>query len=215
MPRRCLRWALVPGRPAPLGLPAARLLSAPPAPAGSLTDRKGKILVPGIHEAVAPVTEEELELYDKIDFDLEEYAKDVGTQTLRHSCKVRPRPWPPLPGPAGRGGGLARPAVSVLTRAGRWCGPHREAAPPPPRWAPRGGWKGHVVPGAAVGAAGHEQSRPRWSRWLSPASVCGVPPDVPRPGQRGCAAHLAEPVFSCQPHKTSLRPGWGTQCHHW
>lgn len=54
---------------------------------GSLTDGKGKILVPGIHEAVAPVTEQELELYDKIDFDLEEYAKDVGAQTLRHNCK--------------------------------------------------------------------------------------------------------------------------------
>ena len=47
--------------------------------------------MPGIHEAVAPVTEEELKLYDKIDFDLEEYAKDVGAQTLRHNCKVRPR----------------------------------------------------------------------------------------------------------------------------
>lgn len=55
-------------------------------------DRKGKILIPGISEAVAPVTEEELKLYDQIDFDLEEYAKDVGAQTLLHSCKVLP--WP-------------------------------------------------------------------------------------------------------------------------
>ncbi|XP_037001553.2 cytosolic non-specific dipeptidase [Artibeus jamaicensis] len=54
---------------------------------GSLTDGKGKILVPGIHEAVAPVTEQELELYDKIDFDLEEYTKDVGARALRHNCK--------------------------------------------------------------------------------------------------------------------------------
>lgn len=53
-------------------------------------DRKGKILIPGISEAVAPVTEEELELYDKIDFDLEEYARDVGAGTLLHSCKVPP-----------------------------------------------------------------------------------------------------------------------------
>lgn len=53
-------------------------------------DRRGRILVPGINEAVAPVTEEELELYDKIDFDLEEYACDVGTDTLLHGCKVRP-----------------------------------------------------------------------------------------------------------------------------
>lgn len=57
---------------------------------GCLVDRTGKILIPGISKAVAPVTEEELELYDKIDFDLEEYAKDVGTDTLLHSCKVLP-----------------------------------------------------------------------------------------------------------------------------
>ncbi|XP_044941162.1 cytosolic non-specific dipeptidase isoform X3 [Mustela putorius furo] len=54
---------------------------------GCLVDKKGKILIPGINEAVAPVTEEELELYDQIDFDLEEYARDVGTETLLHSCK--------------------------------------------------------------------------------------------------------------------------------
>lgn len=54
---------------------------------GCLVDRTGKILVPGISKAVAPVTKEELELYDKIDFDLEEYAKDVGTDTLLHGCK--------------------------------------------------------------------------------------------------------------------------------
>lgn len=53
-------------------------------------DKKGKILIPGISEAVAPVTEEELELYDKIDFDLEEYTRDVGARTLLHDCKVPP-----------------------------------------------------------------------------------------------------------------------------
>lgn len=51
-------------------------------------DKKGKILIPGISEAVAPVTEEELELYDKIDFDMEEYTRDVGAETLLHGCKV-------------------------------------------------------------------------------------------------------------------------------
>ncbi|EFB24585.1 hypothetical protein PANDA_013727, partial [Ailuropoda melanoleuca] len=54
---------------------------------GSLVDRKGKILIPGIDEAVAPVTEEELALYDKIDFNLEEYSRDVGAEKLLHSCK--------------------------------------------------------------------------------------------------------------------------------
>ncbi|XP_021097814.1 cytosolic non-specific dipeptidase isoform X2 [Heterocephalus glaber] len=55
---------------------------------GSLIDNKGKILIPGINEAVAPLTNEEHELYDHIDFDMEEFAKDIGAQTLLHSCKV-------------------------------------------------------------------------------------------------------------------------------
>lgn len=54
---------------------------------GCLVDKKGKILIPGINEAVAPVTDEEYELYDHIDFDMEEFAKDVGAVTLLHSCK--------------------------------------------------------------------------------------------------------------------------------
>lgn len=39
---------------------------------------------------MAPVTEEECKLYDHIDFDMEEFAKDVGAETLLHSCKVLP-----------------------------------------------------------------------------------------------------------------------------
>ncbi|NXS02189.1 CNDP2 dipeptidase, partial [Oxylabes madagascariensis] len=52
-----------------------------------LVDKKGKILIPGINEAVAPVTDEELALYEKIDFDLTEYAKDVGATRLLHDAK--------------------------------------------------------------------------------------------------------------------------------
>ena len=55
-------------------------------------DKKGKILIPGINDAVAPVTDEEHALYDHIDFDMEEFAKDVGAETLLHSCKVPPAP---------------------------------------------------------------------------------------------------------------------------
>lgn len=55
---------------------------------GSLIDKKGKILIPGINEAVASVTDEELAIYEKIDFDLEEYAKDVGAAKLLHDTKV-------------------------------------------------------------------------------------------------------------------------------
>lgn len=51
-------------------------------------DKKGKILVPGIYDDVAKVTDEEKKLYEKIEFDLEEYTKDVGAQRLLHSTKV-------------------------------------------------------------------------------------------------------------------------------
>ncbi|KAM7321093.1 LOW QUALITY PROTEIN: hypothetical protein ACRRTK_020346 [Alexandromys fortis] len=54
---------------------------------GCLVDKKGEILISGINEAVAPVTDDECELYDHIDFDMEEFAKDVGAVTLLHSCK--------------------------------------------------------------------------------------------------------------------------------
>lgn len=56
---------------------------------GSLVDKKGKILVPGIHDGVAPLTKEEEELYGAIEFDLEEYSKDVGVRKLLHKTKVR------------------------------------------------------------------------------------------------------------------------------
>ena len=36
----------------------------------SLLDTKGKILVPGLYDSVATVTEEESNLYDPIDFDM-------------------------------------------------------------------------------------------------------------------------------------------------
>lgn len=63
---------------------------------GSLVDKKGKILIPGVNEAVAPVTDEELALYEKIDFDLTEYAKDVGATRLLHDAKVCTSPLPCL-----------------------------------------------------------------------------------------------------------------------
>lgn len=62
--------------------------SPSPCSTGCLVDNKGKILIPGINEAVAPVTDEELKLYEQIDFDLQEYARDVGAETLLHASKV-------------------------------------------------------------------------------------------------------------------------------
>ncbi|MEQ2259512.1 Metallopeptidase M20 [Xenotaenia resolanae] len=54
---------------------------------GSLVDRKGKILIPGVYDSVAPLSEEEKKLYEKIDFDLCEYCKDVGVEKLLHDTK--------------------------------------------------------------------------------------------------------------------------------
>jgi len=43
-----------------------------------LADVNGKILIPGVNDTVADVTEDELKTYEKIDFDPEEYKKDIG-----------------------------------------------------------------------------------------------------------------------------------------
>lgn len=56
---------------------------------GCLVDKKGKILVPGMYDSVAPLTDEEKKLYEKIEFDLDEYCKDVGVQKLLHDSKAR------------------------------------------------------------------------------------------------------------------------------
>lgn len=54
---------------------------------GSLADHKGKILIDGVNETVAPVTAEELELYKNIDFDPEDYRNDLGAVKLQHETK--------------------------------------------------------------------------------------------------------------------------------
>ncbi|XP_072118745.1 cytosolic non-specific dipeptidase isoform X2 [Mobula birostris] len=54
---------------------------------GKLVDKTGKLLVPGVYESVAPLTDEEKKLYDKIDFDIEEYCKDIGASQLLQSTK--------------------------------------------------------------------------------------------------------------------------------
>lgn len=54
---------------------------------GSLVDAKGKILIPGVCDSVKPLTEEEKKLYDPIDFDMEDYRKDIGSPKLIHDKK--------------------------------------------------------------------------------------------------------------------------------
>ncbi|XP_045176982.2 cytosolic non-specific dipeptidase-like isoform X2 [Mercenaria mercenaria] len=54
---------------------------------GTLVDVNGKILIPGINDSVAKLTEEEQKLYGPIDFDTNEYKEDIGVKKLIHSEK--------------------------------------------------------------------------------------------------------------------------------
>ncbi|XP_046580783.1 cytosolic non-specific dipeptidase-like [Haliotis rubra] len=54
---------------------------------GTLVNNKGEILIPGINEGVLPVTDEERQLYKPIDFDVEDYRKDLGAEKLIHAEK--------------------------------------------------------------------------------------------------------------------------------
>ncbi|KNC20930.1 hypothetical protein FF38_00319 [Lucilia cuprina] len=51
----------------------------------TLVDKDTKILIPGIVRDIVPLLDNELEMYDKIDFDVEEYKKDVGSISLPHN----------------------------------------------------------------------------------------------------------------------------------
>jgi len=66
-------------------------LCPPAPPPGSLVDKRARIQVPGMYEDVAAVTDEEKQLYEQIEFDLEEYCKDVGVCKLLHATKARIR----------------------------------------------------------------------------------------------------------------------------
>lgn len=46
-------------------------------------------MIPGMYKDVAPLTDEEKKLYEKIDFDMDEYCKDVGVEQLLHDTKAR------------------------------------------------------------------------------------------------------------------------------
>lgn len=53
----------------------------------SMSDVKGNILIPGISDAVAPVTEEEKKLYNEIDFDIEDFRLDLDHKALTTQSK--------------------------------------------------------------------------------------------------------------------------------
>ncbi|XDC66925.1 beta-Ala-His dipeptidase isoform X5 [Ovis aries] len=56
---------------------------------GSLVDASGRILVPGIYEHVAPVTEEEKRVYADIDLDVEEYRNSSQVKRFLFDTKVK------------------------------------------------------------------------------------------------------------------------------
>uniref|UniRef100_A0A8C4TKN9 Carnosine dipeptidase 1 n=1 Tax=Erpetoichthys calabaricus TaxID=27687 RepID=A0A8C4TKN9_ERPCA len=54
----------------------------------ALIDARGRILIPGINEAVAPLTEEEKKMYEETEFDLEKYKNKIGVERLMYDTKV-------------------------------------------------------------------------------------------------------------------------------
>lgn len=54
----------------------------------SLVNHQGRIMVDGIYNTVAKLTDEEEKLYDPIDFNMEDYRQDIGHQRLIHDKKA-------------------------------------------------------------------------------------------------------------------------------
>lgn len=51
----------------------------------TLVDVNGKILIEGVYDNVAKITDKELDAYKAIEFDVCEYKKSVGTKQLAHN----------------------------------------------------------------------------------------------------------------------------------
>ncbi|XP_037507197.1 cytosolic non-specific dipeptidase [Rhipicephalus sanguineus] len=54
----------------------------------SLTDAEGRIKVPGIYDEVLPLSHEERKVYEGIEFDVEQYRKELGVPRLATNDKV-------------------------------------------------------------------------------------------------------------------------------
>lgn len=53
-----------------------------------LTDGGGKILIDGVNDTVKPLTEDEIKTYETIDFDPEDYGRQIGTTELLYSGQL-------------------------------------------------------------------------------------------------------------------------------
>lgn len=60
-------------------------------PPDTLISPSGKILIPGIREAVAPLSDEEWKMYQDIEFDIESFKSKIGVSQLMYSNKVMHR----------------------------------------------------------------------------------------------------------------------------
>lgn len=58
-------------------------------PSDTLISPSGKILIPGIREAVAPLSDEEWKMYQDIQFDMDNYKDKIGVSQLMYNNKVR------------------------------------------------------------------------------------------------------------------------------
>ncbi|GLD51834.1 cytosolic non-specific dipeptidase-like isoform X1 [Lates japonicus] len=54
----------------------------------TLISPSGKILIPGIREAVAPLSDEEWKMYQDIQFDIDNYKNKIGVSQLMYNNKV-------------------------------------------------------------------------------------------------------------------------------
>lgn len=57
----------------------------------TLISPSGKILIPGIREAVASLSDEEWKMYQDIEFDIESFKSKIGVSQLMYSNKVMHR----------------------------------------------------------------------------------------------------------------------------
>jgi len=53
----------------------------------TLVDNKGKVQIPGLNELVAPLTDEEKELYTDISFEMSDLYNSLGSETSIHDNK--------------------------------------------------------------------------------------------------------------------------------